>query len=135
MHLDGGSNVQNVSLTREVTVLGSTDGAQTNAVLVAGVANKRIAVSRIHPSIQGSGDCSVRVGFGASTLPAAALVGVAGIVYAAQLSATRPAVPSGDGHHVIGIGGVGESLLFTCTDPGAADTEILKLIVTYKIMG
>lgn len=111
------------SKTREITVA-AADGAQTNLdISPAAISSKqRLLVHEIQASSDkdGSANAAVRVGFGASALPAAALAGAAGIVLShADLA------PGEFIHGYAGMGAAGEKLLLSCDAPTGGNLVIL----------
>lgn len=112
-------------ITRSVRVADS-DGAQTDAAAVAVTGSNRIVLTRLTVMADGanSGDCAVRIGFGASTVPAAALAGTDAIVLDATGIKAGGGVQIGDGSGVIGIGAAAEDLRYTCEDPAGGNLTI-----------
>jgi len=112
----------------EVTVL-SADGAKTNLAISPAIAtNRRLAVVDLYVTASAANTVSpaVRIGFGAATLPAAALAGVAGII------GSHPGLTAGSGFYGIpGIGEPGEELRLTC---GAPTTGALVINYLYAIV-
>lgn len=100
-------------------------GAQTNeAISPAIAADQRFEVIdlRVAADNANTGDVSVRIGFAAATLPAAAVAGVRGIVF------SHPGMDGGQ--CLMGIPGKGlkgEELRLTCEDPAGGNLTITFL--------
>lgn len=118
-------------ISREVTVLDS-DGAQTGASLVGTIAaGTKVILTYIDATCDGANtaDVAIRVAYSTNTtLPAAALAGVNGVVLSHAGLKAGSGIVKGSGSGIIGIGGDGEELRFTCEDPvGGA----LRLTLNY----
>lgn len=117
------------TITKEFTVLDS-DGAQTNLALVTVSAGTKIVVTKcgVLANNANTVNVNVRLGFGAATLPAAALAGATGIILSHPAIAPGSGVVEGNGSGIIGIGADDEDLRLTCDDPV---TGSIRVMVTY----
>lgn len=105
-------------ITTEWTIA-DADGAQTNAALITVSAGTKIILTRLMVTADADNTVSVacRIGFGAATVPAAALAGAVGVV------ASHPDIPAGggfvlgNGGGILAVGADGEDLRLTCDDP------------------
>lgn len=95
------------------------DGAQTNAALVTVSGGTKVVVTRVTAKCDGSttGPTNVVVGFGASTLPARAHTGTAGILAAFDGVPAGGGMVEGTGAGILGIGADGEDVRLTMEDP------------------
>lgn len=121
-------------ITREV-LIADADGAQTD-VSIAGTINAgtKVVVTMIDAMADGDNtvNVAVRVGFGASTLPAASATGVNGIVLRHPDLAPGSGVVRGNGAGIVGIGADGEELRLTCDDPVGGNVSILFSFYTIE---
>ncbi len=122
------SSIRQVPIAEQLTpfevTIASTDGAQTNLAISPAIGgSSRLLIHAIYATVGAATAVNVacRVGFGAATLPAAALAGVAGIL----LSHTN--ISPGSGLYGIpGMGAAGEELRITCGAPTSGN-----LVITY----
>lgn len=115
-------------ITTEFTVL-EVDGVQTNKSLIAATGAQRITVFRCSISIKDTNSAkqAIRIGFGATTLAAAALTGVTGII----ISHGGLYPGSGlieDNAVALGRGAAGESVLMTSSTPTGGD---FRVVISY----
>jgi hypothetical protein len=96
--------------------------AQTNGVIIAGVAGTKIVVTQIQVLVDNATTvtCQVRVGFAASVTPTTS-----------QVVATHPNLPPGgglsrgDGSGILGVSATADALLVTGTVPTSGSVDIL----------
>lgn len=108
-------------ITRTVTISDAT-GAQTDASMVGTIAaGTKVAVTSLAVTVDSattaSGGVEVKVGFGATSIPAETSTGTNGILLCHKGIAAGSGVVIGNGSGVIGIGADGEELRLTCEDP------------------
>jgi len=96
-------------------------GAQTDAAIAPGTigTGTKIVVTRmtILCSNANTGNVAVKVGFGATSLPADSTTGASGVIVDHEGVPPGGGVNIGDGSGIIAIGGDGEELRLTCDDP------------------
>ena len=96
-------------------------GAQTDAAIAPGTigAGTKIVVTRmtILCSNANTGNVAVKVGFGATTIPADSTTGASGVIVDHEGVPPGGGVNIGDGSGMIAVGGDGEELRLTCDDP------------------
>jgi hypothetical protein len=112
-------------ITRSAQV-SDADGAQTDASIVGTInSGTKVVVTRlsIFTDNANTGDTSVKVGFGASTLPASSETGANGILFEGSLDANS-GINIGDGSGILGIGGDGEEFRLTCGDPAGGNLTV-----------
>lgn len=102
--------------------IADADGAQTDASIVGTInAGTKVAVTSVAVTVDSAttatGGVAVKLGFGATTIPADAAGGANGILLDHPGIAAGSGIVRGDGSAVIGIGGDGEELRLTCEDP------------------
>lgn len=105
--------------TRSVRVA-DADGAQTNASMVGTIATgTKVAVTAMAVTCDqaNTGAVAVKVGFGATAIPADSLTGADGILLDHDGIAPGSGIVVGSGAGILGIGADGEELRLTCEDP------------------
>lgn len=106
-------------ITRSV-VITDANGPQTDASIVGTIAAgtkvvvTAMAVTADHAN---TADVSVKIGFGATTIPADSSTGANGILLDHPGIAAGSGVVIGNGAGILGIGADGEELRLTCEDP------------------
>jgi hypothetical protein len=108
-------------ITRTAYISAAT-GAQTDASIVGTIATgTRVVVTAIMVTVDSAttaaGGVAVKLGFGASTLPADAAGGANGILLDHKGIAAGSGIVIGDGSGILGIGADGEELRLTCEAP------------------
>lgn len=109
------------TITRSVHITDAA-GAQTDASMVGTIAaGTKVVVTAISVTVDSatsaSGGVAVRVGFGATTIPADSTTGANGVLLDHPGIAAGSGVVLGNGGGILGIGGDGEELRLTCEDP------------------
>lgn len=102
--------------------ISAATGAQTDATIVGTIsAGTKVVVTSIAVTVDSAttatGGVAVKVGFGATTLPADASGGANGIILDHKGIAAGSGVVLGNGSGIIGIGADGEELRLTCEAP------------------
>lgn len=108
-------------ITRTVTISDAT-GAQTDASMVGTIAaGTKVAVTSLAVTVDSAttatGGVEVKIGFGATTIPAETSAGTNGILLCHKGIAAGSGVVLGNGSGILGIGADGEELRLTCEDP------------------
>jgi hypothetical protein len=102
------------------------DGAQTDMALIGSIsAGTKIVLTRVSAVCDNanSGDCAINIGFGATNTPVADLDGTVGVVVNGSFDGGA-GITIGDGSGIIAVGGDGEELRLTCSDPVAGNIRI-----------
>lgn len=113
-----------------VTAVYNTTAAQTDDLVVAAVgAGTKIAVTRVNIFLDEATTVGVgvRVGFGATTLPAlgaSGADGVSGLITYHPGLVPGGGIVTGDGSSIVGIGADGEDLRVTCEVPTSGTLAI-----------
>lgn len=113
-------------ITRTVHIA-DADGAQTNASMVGTIAaGTKVAVTHIMVTVDQATTAAtaVKIGFGATTLPADSATGVDGVLLQHAGIAPGSGVVKGDGSGLLGIGADGEELRLTCEDPAGGALDV-----------
>lgn len=118
-------------ITRTVHIA-DADGAQTDASIVGTIAaGTKVAVTSIAVTLDSAttatGGVAVKIGFGATTIPADAVAGANGILLDHPGIAAGSGMVLGNGSGILGIGADGEELRLTCEDPTGGN-----LVVTFS---
>lgn len=118
-------------ITRTVHIA-DADGAQTDASIVGTIAaGTKVAVTSIAVTLDSAttatGGVAVKLGFGATTIPADAVAGANGILLDHPGIAAGSGMVLGNGSGILGIGADGEELRLTCEDPVGGN-----LVVTFS---
>lgn len=118
-------------ITRTVHIA-DADGAQTDASIVGTIAaGTKVAVTSIAVTLDSAttatGGVAVKIGFGATTIPADAVAGANGILLDHPGIAAGSGMVLGNGSGILGIGADGEELRLTCEDPVGGN-----LVVTFS---
>lgn len=118
-------------ITRSVRIA-DADNAQTNASMVGTInAGTKVAVTALAVTVDSAttntGGVAVKIGFGASTIPADSATGADGVLLDHDGISAGSGVVIGNGSGILGIGGDGEELRLTCEDPTAG-----SIIVTFS---
>lgn len=111
-------------ITKNLNITDS-DGAQTNTDILGAIGSgAKVVVTHISVTADhaNTGDVAVRIGFGASAVPAA---DAAGILLAHAGIAPGSGVIMGNGGGIIGAGADGEELRVTCEDPAGGAIDIV----------
>ena len=108
-------------ITRTVHIA-DADGAQTNASIVGTInTGTKVAVTSIAVTLDSAttatGGVAVKIGFGATTIPADSATGVDGVLLDHPGIAAGSGMVLGNGSGILGIGADGEELRLTCEDP------------------
>lgn len=108
-------------ITRSVTIA-DANNAQTDVSIVGTVATgQKVCVTAlsvmVDSAVTASGGVAVKIGFGATTIPAETTTGTAGILLNHPGIAAGSGVVLGNGGGILGIGADGEELRLTCEDP------------------
>ena len=116
-------------ITRTVYISDAT-GAQTDASMVGTIAaGTKVAVTQIavtvDSAVTATGGVSVKVGFGATSIPADSSTGANGILLDHKGIAAGSGVVLGNGSGLIGIGADGEELRLTCEDPVGGGLSVM----------
>lgn len=102
------------------------DGAQTDMALIGSISSgTKIVLTRISVVCDNanSGDCAVTIGFGATNTPTPDLDGTVGVVVNGSFDANS-GITIGDGSGIIAVGGDGEELRITCSDPAGGNIRV-----------
>lgn len=123
-------------ITTRTTYISAATGAQTDASILGTIAaGTRVIVTAIMVTVDSAttavGGVSVKLGFGASTIPADSSTGANGIILDHKGIAAGSGVVFGDGAGMLAIGGDGEELRLTCEAPTGGG---LSVTVTYFIV-
>lgn len=118
-------------ITRAVRIA-DADGAQTNASMVGTInTGTKVAVTAMAVTVDSAttatGGVAVKVGFGATTIPADSATGADGVLLDHDGIAAGSGVVIGNGSGILGIGADGEELRLTCEDPVGG-----SLVVTFS---
>ncbi len=119
-------------LSREITVLDS-DGPQTDTLIVE-AGSQVIIVTKASAMVSSAVtnlSTNVRIGFGATVIPAPSLTPVAGIVLSHAGLESGSGEVEGTGSGILSAGAAGEDLRFTCDDPVGG---IITINVTYMLV-
>lgn len=117
--------------SREVTIANG-DGAQTNASIVGTIATGTcVEVYGVAAATNSTTDVGLRVGFGASVVPTAALAGVDGLVFSHPGIAKNSGMVGGIGCSLLQTGASGEEVRMTTTAAPASSTT-LAIILGYR---
>jgi hypothetical protein len=114
------------TITRVVEI-NDADGAQTNASMVGTInAGTKVVVTGITVTCDhaNTNATAVKVGFGATTLPADSATGANGILLCHNGIAPGSGLVMGNGGAILGIGADGEELRLTCEDPAGGSVCI-----------
>jgi hypothetical protein len=108
-------------ITRTVYISDAT-GAQTDASIVGTIAaGTKVAVTSVAVTVDSAttatGGVAVKLGFGATTIPADSSTGANGILLDHKGIAAGSGMVLGNGSGLLGIGADGEELRLTCEDP------------------
>lgn len=108
-------------ITRSVYISAAT-GAQTNTDIIGAIgASTRVVVTAIAVTVDSattaSGGVAVKLGFGASSIPADNATGAAGVLLDHKGIAAGSGIVVGNGGGILGIGAAGEELRLTCEAP------------------
>lgn len=96
------------------------NGPQTDASMVGTIASgTKVAVTAITVTADkaNTADVAVKIGWGASVIPADSSTGVNGVLLDHPGIAAGSGVALGNGGGILGVGGDGEELRLTCEDP------------------
>lgn len=107
-------------------LIADSDGAQTDAALVGSIsAGTKVVVTRMSVVCDNAntGDCAVTIGFGATNTPSPSLSGVTGVIVNGSFDGGA-GVTIGDGSGIIGVGGDGEELRITSSDPVGGNIRV-----------
>jgi hypothetical protein len=106
-------------ITRSVRIA-DADGAQTDATMVGTIAaGTKVAVTMLTVTCDAgnTNPTAVKIGFGATTIPADSTTGANGVLLDHEGIAAGSGLVIGSGAGLIGIGADGEELRLTCEDP------------------
>jgi len=107
-------------VTASVRIAAAT-GAQTDAAISPGAisAGTKIVVTRLTVTCSNANsvNVAVKLGFGASTIPADSTTGAAGVLADHEGVPPGGGFTIGDGSGMLGVGGDGEELRLTCDAP------------------
>lgn len=109
------------TITRSVHIT-DANGAQTDASMVGTIAaGTKVVVTAItvtvDSAVTASGGVAVKVGFGATVIPADSTTGANGVLLDHPGIAAGSGIALGNGGGILGVGGDGEELRLTCEDP------------------
>lgn len=107
-------------------LIADSDGAQTNAALIGSISSgTKIVLTRISVVCDNAntGDCAVTIGFGTANTPVPDLDGTVGTVVNGSFDGGA-GITIGDGSGIIAVGGDGEELRVTCSDPAGGNIRI-----------
>lgn len=107
-------------------IITDADGAQTDAALIGSIAaGTKIVLTRISAICDNAntGDCAITIGFGATNTPTPTLAGVVGGVVNGGFDGGA-GITLGDGSGIIAVGGDGEELRITCSDPVGGNIRV-----------
>lgn len=115
-------------ITRTVHIA-DADGAQTNASIVGTInTGTKVAVTSIAVTLDSAttatGGVAVKIGFGATTIPADSTTGADGVLLDHPGIAAGSGMVLGNGSGILGIGGDGEELRLTCEDPTGGNLAV-----------
>lgn len=118
-------------ITRSVRIA-DADNAQTNASLVGTInAGTKVCVTALAVTVDSAttntGGVAVKIGFGASTIPADSATGADGVLLDHDGISAGSGIVIGNGSGILGIGADGEELRLTCEDPAGG-----SVIVTFS---
>lgn len=110
------------NIIRRTVKISDADNAQTDASMVGTInAGTKIVLTQLSVMVDSAttntGGVLVKIGFGATTIPADSSTGANGIVACHNGIAAGSGFTIGDGSGIIAIGGDGEELRLTCEDP------------------
>lgn len=116
-------------ITRTVYISDAT-GAQTDVSIVGTIApGAKVAVTSVAVTVDSAttatGGVAVKLGFGATTIPADSATGAAGILLDHKGIAAGSGVVLGAGAGLLGIGADGEELRLTCEDPVGGGLSVM----------
>lgn len=117
------------------TVVAAADGAQTNFALGAIAPGGKIVLTRLSVMASGANTVpvDVRIGFGASVVPAPTLAPVTGILIDARAMLAGSSRDIGDGSGILGVGQDAEDLRMTCSSPTGGHLTISFSFYTIEI--
>lgn len=115
-------------ITRSVYISAAT-GAQTNTDIIGAIGTStRVVVTAIAVTVDSattaSGGVAVKLGFGASSIPADNATGVAGVLLDHKGIAAGSGIVVGNGGGILGIGAAGEELRLTCESPTSGGISV-----------
>lgn len=116
------------TITRSVHI-SDANGAQTDASIVGTInTGTKVVVTAISVTVDSAttapGGIAVKVGFGATTIPADSTTGADGVLLDHPGIAAGSGIVVGNGSGILGIGGDGEELRLTCEDPVGGNLAI-----------
>ena len=116
-------------ITRTVYISDAT-GAQTDASIVGTIAaGTKVAVTSVAVTVDSAttatGGVAVKLGFGATTIPADSSTGANGILLDHKGIAAGSGMVLGSGAGLLGIGADGEELRLTCEDPVGGGLSVM----------
>ena len=116
-------------ITRTVYISAAT-GAQTDATIVGTIATgTKVAVTSIavtvDSAVTATGGVAVKLGFGATTIPADSATGANGILLDHKGIAAGSGIVLGAGAGLLGIGADGEELRLTCEAPTGGGLSVM----------
>lgn len=107
-------------------IITDSDGAQTDTALIGSIsAGTKIVLTRISVVCDNAntGDCAITIGFGATNTPVPDLDGTTGVVVNGSFDGGA-GITIGDGSGIIAIGGDGEELRITSSDPADGNIRV-----------
>jgi hypothetical protein len=107
-------------------IVADSDGAQTDAALVGSISSgTKVVLTRLSVICDNAntGDCAITIGFGATNVPTPSLAGVTGGIVNGSFDGGA-GITIGDGSGIIAVGGDGEELRITCSDPAGGNIRI-----------
>lgn len=114
-------------ITRAVHIA-DADGAQTDATIVGTIsAGTKVAVTAIAVTVDSAttNATAVKLGFGATTIPADSTTGANGVILDHDGIAPGSGIVVGNGSGLLGIGADGEELRLTCEDPVGGSLSVV----------
>ena len=116
-------------ITRTVYISDAT-GAQTDASIVGTIATgTKVAVTSVAVTVDSAttatGGVAVKLGFGATSIPADSSTGANGILLDHKGIAAGSGIVLGAGAGILGIGADGEELRLTCEDPVGGGLSVM----------
>lgn len=116
------------TITRSVHIA-DADGAQTDASIVGTISTgTKVVVTAVavtvDSAVTATGGVAVKLGFGATTIPADSTTGANGVLLDHPGIAAGSGVTLGNGGGILGIGGDGEELRLTCEDPTGGNLAV-----------
>lgn len=115
-------------------IITDSDGAQTDTAIIPSIGSgTKVVLTRISVICDNAntGDCAITIGFGTANTPVPDLDGTVGVVVNGSFDGGA-GITIGDGSGIIAVGGDGEELRVTCSDPAGGNIRISESYYTIE---